>query len=515
VAAGLGGCGGPPAATVDVDGGVDAAPPVALALTDISDRSPDLAASPFGGQPGWDQTDKYAPGVALVDLDGDGVLDLVQPRNDRADPALRVLRMYRGLGDGGFADVTPVAWDPARNATAVLALDFDGDDDLDLFVGVDGGPSVLYRNDGDWSFTDVAAAVGADAPGARVLAAAAADVDGDGDLDLYLGTWNASAFEHGDGSAPNLLLRNDGGVFTDVTDAAGVACNGWSTLGLAFADLDGDGDADLMVANDFFPACLYRNDGGGRFTEIAGDAGVRDGAFNGMGVAVGDLDGDGALDLMVTDDEVADGSRGNAVYLGAGDLTFTSAAIALGLDGLQTLGADWLVCWGVGVVDLDLDGDLDVHVTTHGQRGELVWQQDAPGHFAPAWDLMHELADVDGRGTAYGDVDGDGDLDLVVARRGAGLQVLRNDTAGGAALTVAPRPLAAAPGARITVTVAGRDQVGVVQAGSSYLSTSPPELTFGLGSAAAADRVEVRFADGTVRTVAGAAPGRLIVNRSP
>ncbi len=499
-----GGGGGP-------DGGPDAAVEPAIRLTDISAMSPDLAASPFGGAPGWDHTDKYTPGVALVDLDGDGVLDLVQPRNDRADPERRALRMYRGAGDGSFTDVTPVTWDTSRNATVALAFDHDGDDDLDLFIGVDGGPSVLYRNDGDWSFTDVAAPAGVAAPGARVLAAAAADLEGDGDLDLYLGTWNASAPEHGDGTAPNLLLRNDGGVFTDVSAVAGVACNGWSTLGLAFADLDDDGDADILVANDFFPTCLYQNRGDGTFVDVADAAGVRDGAFNGMGVAIGDLDGDADIDLMITDDEVADASRGNAVYLNQGGMRFASAAVELGLDGLQTLGADWLVCWGVGMVDLDLDGDLDVHVTTHGERGELLWRQQA-GQFAPERALMDALADVDGRGSAYGDVDGDGDQDVVVARRGAGLQVLRNDTAGGAALTVVPRPLAAAPGARVKVTAGGRDQVGIVQAGSSYLSTGPPELTFGLGEAGAA-RVEIRFADGTVRTLDAVGPGRVVIDR--
>jgi hypothetical protein len=505
----LAGCVAPPTGD-SADAGV--AP--TMALSDISGESPDLAASPFGGQPGWDHTDKYAPGVALIDLDGDGALDLVQPRNDRADPALRSLRMYRGLGDGRFEDVTPVAWDTARNATVALAFDYDGDGDLDVFIGVDGGPSALYRNDGDWRFTEVAAKAGADAPGARVLTAAAGDIDGDGDLDLYLGTWNADAPGHGDGTADNLLLRNDGGAFTDVTAAAGVACHGWSTLGLAFADLDGDGDQDLMVANDFFPACLFENRGDGTFDEVAEAAGVSGGAFNGMGVAVGDLDGDLDLDIMVTDDEVADDSRGNAVYLNRGGpgLAFDSAAIELGLDGVQTLGVDWLVCWGVGLVDLDLDGDLDVHVATHGQRSELVWRNDA-GTFTPERALMAALADMDARGTAYGDLDGDGDLDAVVARRGAGLQILRNDTAGGAALTVAPRPLAAAPGALVRVTVAGRTQLGVVQAGSSYLSTSPPSVTFGLGAADRADRVEVVFPDGTVRTAADVPAGRVELAR--
>jgi hypothetical protein len=481
------------------DGG--AAEPQALSLFDITELSPDLAKSPFGGQPGWDATDKYTPGVALADLDGDRVLDLVQPRNDRRDPARRALRMYRGLGDGRFTDLTRVEWDPRRNATVVLAFDYDADEDLDLFVGVDGGPSVLYRNDGDFAFVDVATQAGVDLPSVRVLAAAAGDVDRDGDLDLYAGAWNASASDHGAGTSPNFLFENQGdGSFRDVTQRAGVACGGHATLGVAFADLDLDGDQDLFVANDFFPACLYENLGDGSFLDRAEEAGVLEGAWNGMGVAVGDLDGDLDLDVVVTDDEVRDASRGNAVYLNRGTrpMSFHSRGTALGLDGVTTLQADWLVCWGVGLVDLDLDGDLDVHMATHGMRSELVYQNHH-GAFVPAYDLMASLADVDARGSAYGDLDRDGDLDLVVARRGAPLQVLRNDTQGGAFVAVSPRPLRMAPGSLVTVTAGGRTTRSVVSAGSGYLSTSPPEVTIGLGVAASASQITVLFPDGTLR----------------
>lgn len=488
-----------------------------IALVDISDSSPDLALAPYGGAAGWDHADKYAPGVALADLDGDDVLDLVQPRNDRANPALRSLRMYRGLGDGTFQDVTPVAWDETRNATVALAFDYDGDDDLDVFVGVDGGPSVLFRNDGNWGFTEVAEAAGVAAPEARVFAAAAGDIDADGDLDLYLGTWNASAPEHGPGTAPNLLLVNNGdGTFAEQGAQAGVQCEGRSTLGLAVVDLDGDRALDIYVANDYFPACLYRNQGDGTFVDVAEEAGVADGAMTGMGVAVGDLDGDGRLDLLVTDTEIADASRGNALYLNRSSaaLAFDSSARALGLDGMETLQADWLVCWGVGLPDLDLDGDLDVHVATHGQRPELLWRNQG-GAFEPLYDLIFDLEDVDGRGSAYGDLDRDGDLDIVVARRGAGLQVLRNDTQGGRSITVAVRPRSAAPGARVMVTAGARTQTAVLQAGQSFMSTGPLEQVFGLGCADRADRVEVELATGAVVRLDDVAAGQRLVIRPP
>lgn len=470
----------------------------AFVFVDVSASSPDLGLAPFGGAPGWDHSDKYTPGVALVDLDGDGILDLVQPRNDRVDPSLRPVRMYRGRGDGRFEDATTVVWDDTRNATCVLAFDYDADDDLDVFIGVDRGANVLYRNDGDWQFTDVAASAGVTLAAWRSYAAAAGDVDGDGDLDIYVGTFNADAPNHGPGTAPNRLLVNRGdGTFVDVTDDAGVACEGRSTLGVALADLDADGDLDIYAANDFFADCLYRNDGGGRFVDVAPQAGILDAASRGMGVAVGDLDADGALDIVVTDTENLDDSLGNAVFFNRGDLRFSSLAREVGLDGLVTLGADWLVSWGVGLVDLDLDGDVDVHVVTHGERRELMWRNDRNA-FTPLYDVINGWDDIDGRGSAYGDIDGDGDLDIVVGRRGAGLQVLRNDTVGGAGIAVDIRPLHLAPGAVVTALVDGRYVATTVFAGQGYMSSSPPMATLGLGAASSVDVIRVRLLDGRV-----------------
>lgn len=510
-------CGGDDGSAVDASPKPDATlGPGTFALSDITDLSPDLAATVFGGQAGWDRSDKYAPGVALVDLDGDDVLDIVQPRNDRADASLRPLHMYRGLGDGSFEDVTTVDWDDSRNAMAALAFDYDGDDDLDVFVGVDGGPSVLYRNDGDWQFTDVAAAAGVAMPNTRAYAAAAGDIDADGDLDLYVGTWNADAPDHGPDTAPNVLLINQGdGTFVDGTGAAGLGCEGRSTLGLAIADLDGDGDQDIYVANDFFEDCVYENRGDGTFDEVASSAGVTDAASRGMGVAVGDLDGDLDLDLMVTDTENMDASRGNAVFFnrGGGELAFDSVARDLGLDGIATLQADWLVSWGVGFVDFDVDGDLDIHVATHIERQELVYRND-DGDFRPLWDIINAIGTPDARGSAYGDIDGDGDVDIVVGRRGGeGLQVLRNDSEGGRSITVAVRPYAAAPGAQITIRTPSGEQLGVIQAGQGYMSTSPPAIVFGLGNDAVADEIEVRFADGRMTTVYDVSGGATVVVR--
>ncbi|MBL4635881.1 MAG: VCBS repeat-containing protein, partial [Kofleriaceae bacterium] len=168
-----------------------------LRFSDITTQSPDLADNLYGGQPGWDHVDKYGPGIALGDLDGDGNLDLVQVRSERSQAGLRPPVVYRGLGDGGFEEVAQPAWRSQDNATFALLFDYDGDGDSDLLIGVAGGDVALYRNDGEFRFTLATAAAGLTGVAGFAYAAAAGDVDGDGDLDLYLGQWRADLPEHG------------------------------------------------------------------------------------------------------------------------------------------------------------------------------------------------------------------------------------------------------------------------------------------------------------------------------
>ncbi len=499
-------CTNPPASLMSKDAGprADAWPGVVgcesgLAFEDISLLSPALQANPFGGEAGWDHVDKYGPGLGLADLNGDGHLDLVQVRSERNRPELRGLVVYRGTGDGTFAEATRPAWRDEDNGTFALLFDYDGDEDLDLLAGVDGSDVRLYRNDGAFSFVLVTEQVGLAGVVTHAYAAVAGDVNGDGWLDLYLGQWRGNLPEHGAGLAPNVLLLGTGTGF--VAAASDLACEGRATLGLGMADIDGDGDLDIYVANDFFEDCLYENLGDGNWAEIAVAAGVATDAMHAMGVAFGDLNGDARLDVIVTDTEQADTSRGNAAFLqgaqGEGSMQFESAALALGLDGISTLQADWLVSWGVAIEDFDLDGYPDVHIATHIERDELFLHNQA-GTFVPAWSVINGLEGIDARGTAYGDIDGDGDLDIVVGRRGAGIGVLRNTGATESQfLRVEIEPPAKAIGATVWVESAGRSQVRIIQAGSGYMSSGPPTSTFGLCGATAAERVEIRFADGT------------------
>lgn len=480
-------------------------------FTDISELSPDLRTRPFMSALDWGGVDMYAPGVALVDLDGDGALDLFQAQSHRLNEGDRRLALYRGLGDGRFEEVAAPPWS-GQNGVGALAFDYDRDDDLDLFVPVDGEGSVLLRNDGGMSFTDVTAEAGIDTSSRRAYTAAAADIDGDRDLDLYIGCANVGVEGEPNDDVPNILLENQGdGTFVDRSEQAGAPCRVGSTLGQGFADLDADGDLDLYVTNDYGADCLYENQGDGTFVDIAAAASVHDSAVHGMGVAFGDLDRNGWLDIFVTDDGGADASLGNAVFLNRGGWVFDSVGVAWGLDGIESPPLGWNVCWGVGLVDFDFDADLDIHVATHINRPELSWRNEQG---VLTLDAVHDIPEygVDARGSAYGDIDGDGDLDVVVARRGgAGLQLLRNDGPVYHHLAVAPRPLADAPGATVTITVEGREFIDVVQAGSSFMSTEPPEVVFGLGDRELVERVRVRFADGVVREFVDVAADQRVV----
>ncbi len=246
-------------------------------------------------------------GISAADYDGDGRPDLLFLDGER-------LRLYRNLtatesggGDGRprFADVTASAGlDGVGHTHAGLFADFDNDGDRDLFLGRYLAPNKLFLNDGAGVFTDAGAEMGIDVA-VPATSATLLDFDRDGFLDIYLGV-NGNAFEtlprlpfFAQNGEPNRLFRNDGGQrFVDVTGDSGTGDVGWS-LAVAAGDVDGDGWTDLAVANDFGRKNLYRNRGDGTFREVAKDAGVLD-FSGGMGLAFGDFDDDGAVDLYTS-----------------------------------------------------------------------------------------------------------------------------------------------------------------------------------------------------------------------
>jgi hypothetical protein len=500
---------------------------------------------------------------------------------------------------------TGAAWPVETTGGGIGVLDYDGDGRLDLFFAQGGplGPSrpaasspsesdkspssrprdVLLRNRGDRRFEDVSASVGL-TPKGYGQGVSVADYDGDGDPDVYVTRYGR-----------NTLWRNDRGRFTDATDEAGIGCGLWS-LGAAFADFDGDGDLDLFVARYFTfdpakapfyrdprngaadygmpanfpgqPDVLYRNEGGGRFTDVTARAGVA-GLGRGMGVLASDLDGDGRVDFLVANDAMP-----NALWVNRGDGTFEDRAETLGIavngegraeanmgiaygdsdgDGLpdvtithffgehQTLwrarstpeaglfyhdqtneaglAADTrnLTGWGTVFADFDLDGRLDLIATNGHIRREpsqvyayenpaILWHNRGGGRFAnvtaSAGDYFRGLHM--GRGLACGDLDDDGDLDVVIVHHYAPSVILWNETPRrGNWLMIKLRgraPNCDAIGARLTARIGPTALVRTVDGGGSYLSAGDPRVHFGLGDARRIDRLELRWPSGFVET---------------
>ncbi|WP_165227964.1 FG-GAP-like repeat-containing protein [Aquisphaera insulae] len=472
-------------------------------------------------------------GVALLDFDGDGWLDvfLVQggPRFP-PDPGPRRSgdRLYRNRGDGTFEDVSDasgISVLPGGFGFGVARGDYDRDGQPDLFV-TRWRSYALLRNRGDGTFEDATRAAGLDGDRGFPTSAAFADLDGDGDLDLYVChylKWDEAhpprcpsaripgrsvsclplLFE----AESDRLYRNDGGRFVDVTGPAGVLESEGRGLGVVAADFDGDGRIDLYVANDQSRNYLYRNLGGLRFEEVgltSGAACAADGVSRaGMGVASGDYDSDGRIDLAVTNFY----GESTTVYRNLGGGAFADATAAAGL----AAPSRFFLGFGAAFLDADDDGLLDL-ATANGHvnderpqvpyamparlylgdgRGRLVDASEAAG---PPW-----RRPVLGRGLAVGDLDNDGRLDVLIVPRNEPLVYARNRTKGGHSLTLQLRGSVRARdpvGARAVVEVSGRRQTAWLTGGGSYLSASDPRLHFGLGTASVVDSVEIAWPSG-------------------
>jgi hypothetical protein len=494
-------------------------------------------------------------GVTLLDYDGDGDLDLFFPQGaplpgyaghgDFRD------RLYRNDGGFRFTDVTAESGVSDGGATlddftySAAAPDFDGDGDPDLYL-CNVGRNRFLRNDGG-RFVDATALWGGDSP-LWSTAAAFADFDRDGDLDLYVANYVVEPLEHpacgplsrGDEfrsychpdefpPADDALYRNDGARLVDVSAASGFVGRGGAGLGAALTDYDADGDVDLFVANDSTPNFLWRNEsgsrGGWRFSEVAREcyvavdgSGLSTGA---MGTDAGDVDGDGDFDVIVANLDMEQ----NTLYRNDGGGLFEDRSVASGLGPPSLLS----VGFGCELFDADLDGDLDCmvangHVLDNIERIEPAqtfrqrahfYRNDGTGRFAQIGGEAgpyFEGRQV-GRGLAIGDLDDDGDLDVVVAHW-SGAPALLENTTNDAGRT--PRPWLGlrlvgraknvfAIGALVKVESGGRTQVEEVRGTSSYCAFHDLRLVFGLGANADAAHVTVRWPDGT-RTTHGPLP---------
>ena len=477
-------------------------------------------------------------GVAIFDYDRDGQPDVFLVNGTRLELSREQApgnRLYRNLGDWKFEDVTEDAglhrsgW-----CQAACVGDFDNDGWTDLNVTSFGGNN-LYRNRGDGTFVDVSNKAGVQTTGRWNAGCTFLDFDKDGHLDLFIANYvdhdDATRFQPGSGpnckwrdmsvmcgpmglkASRNILYRGNGdGTFTDVSTASGITeTEGFYCFMPATLDFDGDGWTDIYVACDSSPNILYRNNGDGSFTDVAMESGA---AYNengqeqaGMGVGIGDYDRDGRLDLLVTNFS----EDTPTLYRNIGDGEFTDETFSAKL-GYKTQ----YLSWGAGLVDLDNDGWKDIFIAsghvypevdrhpsaTTYRQAKQVYRNRGNGSFE---DLSARTgaaiaAEKASRGAAFEDLDGDGDLDIVVANLNDLPSVLRNE--GGERNNWLMLRLEGAEsnrgaiGARIEVTADGLTQTDEVRSASSYYSTNGLRVHFGLGKEMEAESIEVHWPSG-------------------
>lgn len=419
-------------------------------------------------------------GVCFADLNNDGAPDLVT-----VGGAGGVVGIWENDGTGHF--ISRAATSGIFSSTAysnVTAADIDGDGDLDLIFGLWEINNRVFRNDGDFAFTNISVGSGLNQPG-RSSSIAWGDVNGDGAIDAYSGIWEVA------GTRNNALNLNDGfGVFQDVAPALGVDDPSAMTYAVTLFDFNRDGRPDLFVGNDRGPALgcvspnrLWRNDGG-VFTDITALAGAGQ-CVDSMSATVGDFDRNGWPDLYVTNTAI---SGGNVLLLNQGDGTFIESATITG-----TRSDRW--GWGAQFLDFDNDGFEDLFVTNEGFEDQLYRH----GGSWPAVDIAPEVGLNDPGPSftvAYADVDGDGDLDLVVSKQFGALRLwINNEGQTRNWLRIIPLNGVglAMTGSEAEVTAGGVTRYAQLVHNSGYKSQNEHVLHFGLGDLTVAEEVRVTW----------------------
>jgi enediyne biosynthesis protein E4 len=479
-------------------------------------------------------------GLALIDYDNDGHQDLYLVNSLTADMVKTNEKtrsaLYRNNGNGTFTDVTDkagvadIGW-----GMGVAVGDYDNDGFDDIYVTCL-GPNHLLRNTGKGTFVDVTQSAGVSDP-RWSTGASFVDYDNDGKLDLFVSNYvdfdvnNLPEFGKGrrcqfkgipvqcgprglKGAGDTLYHNNGNGTFTDVSKKAGVSDpDGYYGMAVICSDFDADGLVDIFVANDSTPNFLYRNNGDGTFKDIgfpSGTAVNENGSEQGsMGVTLGDYDHDGRLDLFVTnfDDE------NNTLYHNEGKGSFTDVSFSAKVAAVSLP----YVGWGTKFFDYDSDGWVDLLVVnghvypqlpTYKQRN-LMHHNDRDGTFSEVGEqLGPPFAEKrTGRGAVFGDLDNDGDVDIVINNLDGSPQLLRNDggNTNNSVLikVIGVKSNRSGIGARVTIVSGDLKQVEEVYSGGTYISQNDLRLHFGVEKRTKVDSIEVRWPSGVVDKVTG------------
>ncbi|MCZ6709677.1 MAG: CRTAC1 family protein [Gammaproteobacteria bacterium] len=471
-------------------------------------------------------------GAALFDMDADADLDVyfVQSGRFADDPADRPPnQLFRNRGDGTFEEVTDGSGADDRGyGMGVATGDYDNDGDVDLYI-TNVGPNVLLRNDGKGRFADVTGHAGVGHPGWGT-SAVFLDYDADGDLDLFVVNyiyWSinverdcftpAGMRDYCDpkvyeAPAEDVLYRNNGdGTFTDVSAEAGITTAYGNGLGVVSGDFNGDHLVDVFVANDGMLNQLWINQGNGHFHDgamLSGCALDQNGiAKAGMGVAANDVDDDSDLDLLVVNLY----NESDSFYRNAGEYFVDDTATV----GLGTVTRTF-TRFGTALLDLDNDGRLDIYEANGRVRGQSSLHSDDP--FAEPNMLLYGTASggfeevrprggtasplvATSRAAAFGDIDNDGGIDILVVNRDGPAHLLRNivDRRGlWIMFRVLDEHARDALGATVTLQVGERTITRDVRTAYSYLAANDPRIHVGLGDHTGAEDVTVRWVNGPV-----------------
>lgn len=498
--------------------------------------------------------------AACGDYNNDGYLDIYVTDNIKFRPNV----LYKNNGDLTFTDVAETAGvafvnDDNGVSTDVAWGDYDNDGDLDLYIARF-GPNLLFRNNGDGTFTDVTkeAGVGDEGNGICVVFV---DYNNDSHLDIILANYFAvhnlwdpetpnimhNNFEQSTNAGPNLLYRSNGdGTFTNVAPELGIDDTSWS-LDIGCGDYDNDGDQDIYVANDFGKDRLHRNNGDGTFTDVTEQSCYVPESKKGMNVDFGDYDNDGFLDIYISNLTSIFIQEGNMLWHNNGDGTFTDVSRET-----ETFDGGW--SWGAKFLDYDNDGDLDIFdVNGFLSAGEEeCWEDFVMFAITPDVEVANALnwpafngrsfcgyepcrlfrnedggftfkevaeecgiADKrDGRGIALGDYDNDGDLDIYIINCNQKAALYRNNIGNNnnwlEMKLVGTKSNKDGIGARVKVVADSFAQIREVNGGNGYASQSSFRLHFGLGKREKIDFVQINWPSGVVQKITGVAINQIL-----